>query len=169
MSSRDETDLVRSKEFLSAEQNASAQPIKPNADAVHDHSNGDTLPMNGENSNSFDDKNKQINTTTTTTAAAMSATTPEPTTPKPSTPSNWVQFDNEDDSDKVSLKPVRDQKKKNICVKYCTNARKQISFICLLSPHRDIGRDIMNQRKKTSQHFSLSCSCLSLNITPSYK
>lgn len=104
MSSTDETDRARNKEFLSAEQNASVQPIKSNMDAVvHDHSNGDTLPVNGENSNSVDDKNKQINTTTT--AAAMPAVMniePEPTTPKASTPSKWVQFDNEDDSDKVS-------------------------------------------------------------------
>lgn len=107
MSGKDETDLVRNKEFLAAEQNASAQPIKSNVDAVHDHTNGDTLPVNGENSISLDDKNEQINKTTTTTVATavVSSATTEPTTPKASTPSNWVQFDNEDDSDKVNFKP----------------------------------------------------------------
>lgn len=112
MSGRDETDLVRSKEFLSAEQNASAQPIKSNVDTVHDHSNGDTLPVNGEKSIGSDGKHEQINKTTTTTtmAAALSpATTTEPTTPKTSSPSTWVQFDNEDDSDKVSSKPEHAQ------------------------------------------------------------
>lgn len=98
MSGKDETDLARSKDFLSAEQNASAQPIKSHVDAAHDHSNGDTSPMNGQRPISLDDKNEQTNKVTATTA------TSEPTTPKPSTPSNWVQFDNEDDSDKVRLK-----------------------------------------------------------------
>lgn len=105
MSGRDETDLARSKDFLSAEQNANAQQIKSNVDAVHDHSNGDTLAMNGDHSISLDDKNEQISktTTTTTAAATVSPATTEPTTPKVNTPSNWVQFDNEDDSDKVSF------------------------------------------------------------------
>lgn len=112
MSGKDETDLVRNKEFLAAEQIASAQPIKSNVDAMHDHTNGDTKPMNGENSIGLDDKSKQTNvttTTTTTTATAVKATPAptntmtEPTTPKTSTQSNWVQFDNEDGSDKVRI------------------------------------------------------------------
>lgn len=103
MSGKDETDLARSKDFLSAERNA--PPVKSHADAAHDHSNGDTSSMNGQSSVSLDDQNEQINKVTATTTAT------EPTTPKPSTPSNWVQFDNEDDSDKVSFKPV------NVCQK----------------------------------------------------
>lgn len=97
MSGKDETDLSRNDDFLAAERNAS--PIKSHVDAAHDHSNGDTSPMkNGQSSLSLDDKNEQMNKVTATTATA------EPTTPKPSTPSNWVQFDVEDDSDKVSFK-----------------------------------------------------------------
>lgn len=109
MSGRDATDLARNKEFLSAEQNASAQPIKSHVDAAHDHSNGDTSPMNGDKSISLDDKNEQINKMTASTTAT------EPTTPKPSTPSNWVQFDNEDDSDKVSFKPEHTSKIEQLC------------------------------------------------------
>lgn len=100
MSGTDETDRAKNKEFLSSEQIAMVKQIKSNMDAAHDHSNGDTLPVNGEISISVDDKNKQINATTAG-AAAMSGT--EPTIAKPSTPSGWVQFDNEDDSDKVSF------------------------------------------------------------------
>lgn len=92
MSSTDETDRVQNKEFLSSEQIAMVKQIKSNMDAAHDHSNGDTLPVNGEKSISVDDNNKQTNITTGA----------ESTTPKSNTPSNWVQFDNEDDSDKVS-------------------------------------------------------------------
>ena len=84
MSGKDETDLVRNKE-LSME-NTMAQSTK---NINHDLSNGDTAPVNGDSSANPEETSKQ--------------TTVEPTTPKPSTPSNWVQFENEDDnSDKVT-------------------------------------------------------------------
>lgn len=79
MSSKDETDLVRNNE-VSAENVTSTK-------FNHDLSNGDSAPMNGNSSSNSEESSKQ--------------TTVE-LTPKPSTPSNWVQFENEDDSnDKV--------------------------------------------------------------------
>lgn len=93
MSGKDETDLVRNKE-LSME-NTMAQSTTKNNN--HDLSNGDTAPMNGDSSTNPVETNKQ--------------TTVESTTPKPITPSNWVQFENEDEnSDKVTQ--TRKKKKK---------------------------------------------------------
>lgn len=74
MSGKDETDLVRDKE-LQAEQSI-AHPLKSNLDHSHDHSNGNPAPINGESSTKSD---VQVETV------------------KPSTPSNWVQFENDDD------------------------------------------------------------------------
>lgn len=93
MSNKDETDLVRNKELTTTaatmEQSLqSLQSLKSNSDVVHDQSNGSASPVNFDNSTSSGDKDKQ--------SAAEIQT-------KPTTPSNWVQFDNDDDdSDKVS-------------------------------------------------------------------
>lgn len=82
MSGKDETDLVRNKEL--SPENSIAQSTKSN----HDLINGDaSAPVNGDSSTNLEETSKQ-NTVEST--------------PKPSTPSNWVQFENEDDSsDKV--------------------------------------------------------------------
>lgn len=82
MSGKDETDLVRNKEL--SPENSIAQTTKLN----HDLSNGDAAAsVNGNSSMNLEETSKQ-NTVEST--------------PKPSTPSNWVQFENEDDSsDKV--------------------------------------------------------------------
>lgn len=82
MSGKDETDLVRNKEL--SPENSIAQSTKLN----HDFSNGDaSIPVNGDSLTNLEETSKQ-NTVEST--------------PKPSTPSNWVQFENEDDSsDKV--------------------------------------------------------------------
>lgn len=82
MSGKDETDLVRNKELSMDNATTPAQSTKIN----HDLSNGDSAPVNG---NSPEETSKQISTEITA---------------KPSTPSNWVQFENEDDnSDKVCV------------------------------------------------------------------
>lgn len=86
MSSKDETDLVRNKDPLT--EPSTVEALKSNLDSAHDQSNGDKSPINGEKSTNSDDTNNEE------TAIENSV--------KPSTPSNWVQFDNEDDSDKVS-------------------------------------------------------------------
>lgn len=84
MSGKDETDLVRNKEpSMDSSMAHSTKGIN------HDLSNGDTAPVNGDSPKSTEETSKQMAV--------------EPTTPKPSTPSNWVQFENEDDnSDKVT-------------------------------------------------------------------
>lgn len=86
MSSKDETDLVRNKE-LSTEQ-STVQSLKSNIDS-HDRSNGNAaaaVSVNGDSSIHLDDKNEHT---------AIESTV------KSNTPSNWVQFENDDDSDKV--------------------------------------------------------------------
>ncbi|XP_055295963.1 uncharacterized protein LOC129565286 isoform X2 [Sitodiplosis mosellana] len=80
MSGKDETDLVQNKE-LSMENATTAQSMKS---INHDPSNGDTAPVNGDSLTNPEETSKQ---------SAV-----ESSTPKPSTPSNWVQFENEDDS-----------------------------------------------------------------------
>lgn len=86
MSGKDETDLVRNKE-LTAE-NPATQSQKSNLDHSHDLSNGDTSnAVNGDSSTNLDENSKQ--------------TTVQSTVTKSNTPSNWVQFEAEDGSDKV--------------------------------------------------------------------
>lgn len=82
MSGKDETDLVRNTE-LSAEKLATEQSIKTNLDQGHDQRNGNANAINGD---TFEENTKQ-------NTAHPNVT--------PTTPSNWVQFENEDDSDKV--------------------------------------------------------------------
>lgn len=86
MSGKDETDLVRNTE-LSSEKSATEQSIKLNLDQAHSLRNGDANAVNGDNSINSDENSKQNTVSSSGT--------------KPSTPSNWVQFENEDDSDKV--------------------------------------------------------------------
>lgn len=83
MNGKDETDLVRNKDPLTTVESSTVDTLKPNLDAAHEQTNYNTSPVNGDKSVNSDDVNKE-------------------TIVKPSTPSNWVQFDNEDDSDKVS-------------------------------------------------------------------
>lgn len=75
MSNKDETDLVRNTESTEK------------SNHMHDLSNGDTT-MNGNSSKNLDESNK-------------STSFGESTERKSNTPSNWVQFENEDDNDKV--------------------------------------------------------------------
>lgn len=86
MSSKDETDLVRNKE--SSTEQSTVQSLKSNIDP-HDRSNGNaaaSVSVNGDNS-------INLNDTIEHTAIESSM--------KSNTPSNWVQFENDDDSDKV--------------------------------------------------------------------
>lgn len=81
MSGKDETDLVQNKEIST--ENEAEQSRKPNLDQSQDLSNGNATTVNGDSFTHSDENNL------------------ESTVSKPSTPSNWVQFENEDDSDKV--------------------------------------------------------------------
>lgn len=97
MSGKDETDLVRNKELPTAEQ-TTVESLKSNLESAHDQSNGDASPsMNGDKSNNSDDSSKQ-----TPVESPVKPSTP-------STPSNWVQFDTEDDGDKVCKYYIRFQ------------------------------------------------------------
>lgn len=86
MSGKDETDLVRNKELTV--ENTTTTTTQSSGKINRDLSNGDAAAaVNGNSSTNSEETSKQ--------------TTVE-ITPKPSTPSNWVQFENEDDSsDKV--------------------------------------------------------------------
>lgn len=85
MSGKDETDLVQNKGMTM--ENSTSHLSKPNQ-ANQDLSNGDaTATVNGNSSNNLDENHKHTDV--------------ESTDRKPNTPSNWVQFGNEDDSDKV--------------------------------------------------------------------
>lgn len=82
MSGKDETDLVRNKE-LSTE-NEVEQSQKLNHDQNQDISNGNATTVNGDSSPNLDETSQQTTVQSTATK-----------------PSHWVQFETEDDSDKV--------------------------------------------------------------------
>lgn len=126
MSGKDETDLVRNKELPTAEP-TTVESLKSNLESAHDQSNGDASPsMNGDKSNNSDDSNKQ-----TPVESPIKPSTP-------STPSNWVQFDTEDDSDKVCKYPIRFQQNVFVITSASENSeRKQLTLGSRLS-HRNI-------------------------------
>lgn len=85
MSGKDETDLVNNK-FESRERSTENSSKSDTLDQIHDHSNGDSTAVNGDSLNESPERSKQ---------------TIAESTPKSSAPSNWVKFENEDDSDTV--------------------------------------------------------------------
>lgn len=89
MSGKDETDLVRNKEITTSTPTTDNETV-PNKmmNQVHDISNGDSSIINGK----LNDQNNE--------------NTNEPIERKSTTPSNWVQFENEDDSDKKVPKNI---------------------------------------------------------------
>lgn len=87
MSNKDEADFVQSNNndsVLKAEQSA-----KVNTDQKHEQINGNSDTENGNNSN------QQLNSTNS--SGEKSSISVSESTSKPTTPSNWVQFENDDE------------------------------------------------------------------------